>query len=122
MGSLIDEILRDAMSRGEFDNLPGTGKKLALPDDQHTPDDLKMAHKLLKDNDLAPAWISEGKALEEWHEVLVARLQRASVVDAALADEVKRYNSAVLSFNLKLPRGIAHRAMLNIARVRANKR
>jgi len=38
--SVVDEIIRDAMARGEFDRLPGAGKPLdhdayfALPEDQ----------------------------------------------------------------------------------------
>ncbi|MDZ4770346.1 MAG: DUF1992 domain-containing protein [Chloroflexota bacterium] len=118
MSSLIDEIIREAQSRGEFDNLPGSGKKLALDADVHTPDDLKLAYRVMKENDLLPDWIAQGKALEKTRAALIARITRSSPIDDALAAVVARYNSEVLTFNLKLPSGIPHRPLLNVERVR----
>jgi len=40
---LAEERIRDAIQRGEFDNLPGRGKPLNLEDDRHIPDDLRLA-------------------------------------------------------------------------------
>jgi len=58
--SLIDEIIKDAIEQGKFSNLHGQGKPLQLPDETHIPQELRMAHKLLKENDLAPDWMNEG--------------------------------------------------------------
>ena len=63
--SAIDKQIREAMERGEFDNLPGAGKPLDLADDPHTPDDWRMAFKILKDNKVAPGWIEHGKTIRD---------------------------------------------------------
>lgn len=113
--SLIDEQIRDAMRKGEFDDLPGAGKPLKLDDDAHTPDSLRMAHKILRDNDLAPDWMVQGRELDAQRDKLVAdakRLARAKPGSAALAvlqDAAKQYNRQVLSYNLKVPRGVVHK-------------
>jgi len=51
---LAEERIRDAIQRGEFDNLPGRGKPLNLEDDRHIPDDLRLAYKVLKNADCLP--------------------------------------------------------------------
>lgn len=38
----------DAQSKGEFDDLPGTGKPLTLDDDSHVPTELRAGYRLLK--------------------------------------------------------------------------
>lgn len=55
VGQRIEQAIRD----GAFDNLPGRGKPLDLAKDPFVPDDQQMAFKLLQNNDLKPAWISE---------------------------------------------------------------
>lgn len=38
----------DAQSKGEFDDLPGTGEPLTLDDDSHVPLELRAGYRLLK--------------------------------------------------------------------------
>jgi DnaJ homolog subfamily C member 28 len=78
MPSLIDEIIREAMKKGEFKNLPGQGEPLKIDYDPNTPEHLRVAHKLMKDNNLAPDWIDEGKGLDEEREKLRESLRRAA--------------------------------------------
>ncbi|MBU1172677.1 MAG: DUF1992 domain-containing protein [Proteobacteria bacterium] len=52
--SIVEKRIREAMEQGKFDNLPGHGKPLALDDDDHVPDDLKLAHKILKNAGCIP--------------------------------------------------------------------
>ncbi|MCA9909124.1 MAG: DUF1992 domain-containing protein, partial [Anaerolineae bacterium] len=75
--NLIDEILGDAFRRGEFDNLPGTGKRLAIEDDLDTyvPPEMRMAHRMLKESNMTPDWIAEGKAIEDAQAKLLRKLQ-----------------------------------------------
>src|SRR5205823_783118 len=49
----ISEQIREAEARGEFDNLPGTGKPLNLDDDSHAGDKA-MGYHLLKSQGFAP--------------------------------------------------------------------
>ena len=60
---LITEQLDEAAAKGAFENLPGKGQPLCLDRFPNEPDDMRMANKLLKDNDLTPSWIGDRKEL-----------------------------------------------------------
>ncbi len=51
---IADEKIREAMRQGEFDDLPGKGKPLRLEDDSHLPQDIRLAHKILKNANCIP--------------------------------------------------------------------
>lgn len=142
--SVIDEILKDAMNRGDFDNLPGSGKPLKIEDDANTPQNLRIAHKLLKENDLVPDWIAQGKAIDADYDRLgrdlrsALRKYRGELNDAArsatpagdreraekrhqavLADlraRAKKLNGQILSYNLKIPRVMAQKRLFDFDR------
>ncbi len=61
--SAVEKQIREAMERGDFDNLPGQGKPLDLHRDPNTPPEWETAFKLLKDAGFAPAWIELDKEL-----------------------------------------------------------
>lgn len=139
---LMDEIFRDAQRKGEFANLPGEGKPLKLDEDGHTPAHLRVAHKLLKDNDMAPEWIEQGHGLDHSRKVIIEALKRAAqtyrgslndaarssepeqyrqraervwkTAQSAIREQVAQYNREVLSYNLKVPRGVTHKTTLNL--------
>jgi Domain of unknown function (DUF1992) len=52
--SAIEQRIREAMERGEFDDLPGKGKPIDLDAYFSTPEDLRMAFSILKSNDFVP--------------------------------------------------------------------
>jgi len=45
---IVEQRIKEAMEKGEFENLPGKGKPIPLEDDSHVPEDLRLAYKLLK--------------------------------------------------------------------------
>jgi hypothetical protein len=51
---LAEEKIREAMARGEFDNLPGAGKPLEIEDDSMVPEDVRVAYKILKNAGCLP--------------------------------------------------------------------
>jgi hypothetical protein len=131
--SITDEIIREAMEDGKFSNLPGEGKPLNLDDDTNTPEHLRLTHKLMRDNDIAPDWIIDGQDLEAMREMLLKTLRRAGKTyrynpnsnrtetdwyraQRLFVETALRYNRKVLTYNLKVPPGIAHRAPLNTER------
>lgn len=120
--SSIDEQLRKAQESDEWKNLPGQGKPLNLNDDPNTPDEMRMAYKILRENDLAPAWIMEGKELDVEREKLVNQLQAAvrsggaANVKTSLKEAVTLFNKRILSYNLKLPPGVIHKRSINLQR------
>ncbi|MFO7322994.1 MAG: DUF1992 domain-containing protein [Chloroflexota bacterium] len=123
--SLADEIIREAMAKGEFANLPGEGKPLQLADDAMTPEALRMAHKLLRDNNLAPDWIMDGKELDQARAQLRELLRRGvqayrggankqwARAQQAFRELAQHYNRRVLSYNLRVPPGVAHKPQLD---------
>ena len=51
---IIEARIQKAQNEGAFDNLPGSGQPLRLEDDLHVPEDLRLAHKILKNADCLP--------------------------------------------------------------------
>jgi hypothetical protein len=119
--SVIDEQIQDAMRKGHFDGLPGAGKPLKLDDDPHTPEHLRMAHKLMRDNNIVPDWMAQGKELDAARDQLAAELRRALRLNqpgalAALREAATKHNRQVLSYNLKVPQGVTHKPIFDIER------
>ncbi|HPF20387.1 MAG TPA: DUF1992 domain-containing protein [Syntrophomonas sp.] len=61
---LVEEQIIKARQRGDFDNLAGAGKPLNLEENPFEPAEMRMANKILKDNDFAPYWIELGKEID----------------------------------------------------------
>lgn len=64
MEDLTSKQIQEAMERGDFDNLPGTGKPLGWGAEQFVPGHNRLAYKIMKDNDIQPDWIAEQKVIE----------------------------------------------------------
>lgn len=56
--NLIEDIISEGRERGLFDNLKGKGKPLDL-NRSYFAGDKELAHSLLKENDVLPAWIMQ---------------------------------------------------------------
>ncbi|MGQ0541791.1 MAG: J-domain-containing protein [Blastocatellia bacterium] len=66
--SAIEEMIRQAIARGEFDNLEGKGKPLDLDAYFNTPEEVRMGFSILKANDFVPEeveWLKEIAVLRE---------------------------------------------------------
>jgi len=58
---VAEQRIREAMERGEFENLPSRGRPLDLDEDANVPEELRMAYKLLKNGGyLGEASLKEG--------------------------------------------------------------
>jgi len=77
---IVEQRIKEAQERGEFDNLPGHGKPLDLEDDSHVPEDLRIAYKILKNADCLPPELQEKKEIRQMEDLL-----------ASLPDEKERY-------------------------------
>ena len=51
---LAEQRIREAMDRGEFDDLPTAGKPLVLEEDGLVPEELRAAYRLLKNAGYVP--------------------------------------------------------------------
>jgi hypothetical protein len=67
---IAEERIREAIERGEFDDLPGKGRPLSLEDDSHLPTDLRLAYKILKNADCLPAELELRKEIRNTQELL----------------------------------------------------
>ncbi|RPI50869.1 MAG: DUF1992 domain-containing protein [Chloroflexi bacterium] len=74
--SWIDQQIREAEARGDFDNLPGKGKPLNLQPNPYVSD-REMAYKVLKDAGYAPEWIELDKSIRGHLEQARATLARS---------------------------------------------
>lgn len=45
---IVESIIKEAMARGEFENLPGRGKPIDLTEYFNTPEDVRVAQSMLK--------------------------------------------------------------------------
>ena len=91
---LIEKRIREAMEKGEFDNLPGRGKPVDLGDYFAPPEDMRIGHKLLKDANIVP---EEMELLREV-EALKASLHGCDTEDErrrvkkTIEDKLLKYN------------------------------
>jgi len=67
---IVEQRIKEAMEKGEFDDLPGKGKPLPLEDDSHVPEDLRLAYKLLKNADCLPPELLEKKEILQMEDML----------------------------------------------------
>jgi len=81
---IAERKIREAMAEGAFDNLEGKGRPLDLSEDPHQDPSLRMAHRLLRNNGFAPAWIEEAKDLEQAIERARRDLERAIAAQTTL--------------------------------------
>ncbi|MEW5772776.1 MAG: DnaJ family domain-containing protein [Thermodesulfobacteriota bacterium] len=70
IAEVAEQIILDAMQRGEFDNLSGKGRPLPPADDALVPEDLRMAFKILKNSGHLPPDIQERKDITTALELL----------------------------------------------------
>jgi DnaJ homolog subfamily C member 28 len=124
----IEEQIQQAVARGDFDNLPGTGKPLNLEDDALTGDKTS-AYRLLKQNGYAPPEIELLKEIRHENERVEQQLNRlrsqaralqtrrvspfpsekrayndsAEKAAAIYEEKLRALNRKILTFNLSVP-------------------
>jgi hypothetical protein len=67
---IAEQRIREAMDRGEFNDLPGQGEPLNFEDDSGVPEELRLAYKLLKNADCLPPELSLKKEIRQMEDML----------------------------------------------------
>ncbi|MDL1983683.1 MAG: DUF1992 domain-containing protein [Deltaproteobacteria bacterium] len=67
---IVEERIRQAQKKGEFDNLPGSGKPLKFEDDCYIMEELRLAYKILKNADCTPPEIELKKEINRMEDLL----------------------------------------------------
>jgi len=128
--SAVEEQIREAMERGEFDNLKGKGKPQNF-DVYHGDPATEMANHILQNAGFVPDWLElereierEQKEAEEhilrswrWREAIRGdaiedpRWTEAEWAKARALFEkrIKEINTKILTLNLQLPQPLAHK-------------
>ena len=52
--TLIEQRIREATERGDFEGLPGTGQPMQLDDDLLVPEEVRVAHRILRNAGYVP--------------------------------------------------------------------
>ncbi len=82
LDALIENRIRDAQSRGEFDDLPGAGRPLPDEDLAGVPEEMRVAVRVLKNAGCVPAEVEALRDLD----AMIGQLAR----DGATQDESAR--------------------------------
>ena|SRR5579872_3162543 len=98
---IADRKIREAMEEGAFEHLDGAGQPLDLAENPFEDPSLRMAHRLLRNNGFAPAWIEEGKEIER--EIHILRAEAASISESERRRRIAAVNQRILTYNLKAP-------------------
>jgi len=77
---IAEKKIREAMDRGDFDDLPGKGEPLVLEDDSRVPEDLRLAYKILKNADYLPPEVADRQEIRQMEDLL-----------AGIEDEREKY-------------------------------
>jgi DnaJ homologue, subfamily C, member 28, conserved domain len=124
--NIAERKIREAMAEGAFDNLKGRGQPLDLEEDPYEDPSMRMAHRLLRNNGFAPAWIEEVKDLEHAIEVTRRDMARALTgrgieerqqILGRFREQVAEINRRILTHNLKTPSTQFHMPPVDVERL-----
>ncbi|MBW2608012.1 MAG: DUF1992 domain-containing protein [Deltaproteobacteria bacterium] len=77
---IVEERIKNAQKKGDFENLPGLGKPLNLDEDSCVAEDLRLAYKILKNADFVPPEIEIKNEIKKTEDLL-----------AGMKDEKEKY-------------------------------
>ena len=100
---IADRKIEEAMREGGFDALSGTGQPLDLNVEPYADASLWMAHRLLKNNGFAPAWVEEGKEIDAAAAGLRDDFTRGRIGAEEFRRRAEAINRRILAFNLIAP-------------------
>jgi DnaJ family protein C protein 28 len=132
----MDEQIRQAMQRGDFDNLPGKGKPLDLSQNPHEEPGWRTTYRILKENGYTLPWIETRRAIEldfekdlkslqrswDWH---VSETSRKKFIFAEkewqqaiqkFYQAVTKLNKRIRNYNLEVPSNQFQRRLINAER------
>ena len=91
---IVEERIREAQRKGEFDNLEGSGKPLNLTADQTVAEELRLAYKILKNADCLPPEVELKKEIRQTEELLAGMSETAEKYRM-----MKKLNFLILKLN-----------------------
>lgn len=107
----VNKQIEEAMERGEFEDLPGTGKPLKLDTNPYLTSQARMVNRLLKENGFAPRWVELEKEIKQekaqLERILINLKARRERLAAILQQYPHRREVISRTFEQERSRGIA---------------
>ena len=91
---IVEERIRRAQLKGEFENLEGAGNPLQFEDDHLVADELRLAYKILKNADCLPPEIELKKEIARAEDLLSGMEDTAEKYHA-----LKKLNFLIMKLN-----------------------
>ena len=93
----VEEQIRQAIERGDFDNLEGKGKPLDLSEWEKVHPEMRMAHSILKSSGYVPAEVSMKNEIGE----LKALIKETTDKDEKLR-LINKLNAAMTNYSIRM--------------------
>jgi hypothetical protein len=106
---IADRKIREAMEEGAFEHLEGAGEPLDLSENPFEDAAQRMAHRILRNNGFAPAWIEEGREIDSETRYLQAHGARFPAAERSR--RIASLNRRIQQYNLKTPVSSAQRRL-----------
>ena len=99
LDKIVEEMIKQAQERGEFDNLPGKGKPIDLTEYFEMPEEIRVSQSVLKNAGMAPREVDLLKEIAGLRQIL------PKVVDEKKKQEIqKQIQEKQIEFSLMLER------------------
>jgi hypothetical protein len=99
LDKIVEEMIKKAQERGEFDNLPGKGKPIDLTEYFEMPEDVRVARTMLKNAGMTAREVDLLKEIAELRQIL------AAVANEEKKQEIqKKIQEKQIEFSLMLER------------------
>ena len=96
---IVEAMIKEAMERGEFDNLPGKGKPIDLTEYFETPEDVRVANSVLKNAGMTSREVDLLKEIARLKQILAGGLE-----EKKRREVEKQIRQKQLEFSLMLER------------------
>ena len=131
----IEEIIRQAMEEGVFDDLPGKGKPLQLDQNPHQDPEWRAAHHILKNSGFTLPWIESLREIEvelqqakaglarnwKWYQAEMEKGNEAGQMNndwdrtiASFREQITAINNEIRSYNLQVPNDRFQLQLINV--------
>jgi hypothetical protein len=99
LDKIVEEMIKKAQERGEFDNLPGKGKPIDLTEYFEMPEDVRVAQSMLKNAGMKSREVDLLKEIAELRQALT------KVADEKKKQEIqKQIQEKQIEFGLMMER------------------
>ena len=100
---IVEARIEKARREGVFKDLPGSGTPIKFEDNNHIPEDLRLAHKILKNADCVPPEIEIRKEIRQTEDLLAGMEDEKDKYRA-----MKKLNLLIMKLNVLRKADIAH--------------